>query len=138
MAHEYTAQLDAMVTKLADRGFLDASAEVQFRDSNGYTPFAVEFSYRIAEGKLPTYVRVRGHDLRLELMEETIEAAFQLANRKIDALPTVREQRIKDFVNQMESLKTNAEDLGLDVDFVNPLMAIMEKLASNALPSPKG
>jgi hypothetical protein len=37
----------------------------------------------------------------------------------------------------MEALKESAEELGVDGDFMTPIVALMNKLASNALPKPK-
>jgi hypothetical protein len=135
MAHAYIAQLDALVAALTAKGFYDASADITLRDSEGFSPFSLDLDYKVRADSGATYIRVRAYDLG---EGASIDAALAEAHRKIAELPTKREQEIKEFVNLMERLKTNAEDLGLDVDFVNPLMAIMEKLASNALPAPKG
>jgi hypothetical protein len=136
MAHAYIAQLDALVAALTAKGFHNAHADLTLRDSgNSFSPFSVDVDYKVKADSLTTYLHVR----QLNLEDGAgIDDAFEEMRRKIAELPTIREQEIKEFVNLMERLKTSAEDLGLDVDFVNPLMAIMEKLASNALPAPKG
>jgi hypothetical protein len=134
----YTAQLDALAAALTDKGFHDADAEVTIKSSGSYAPFRLEASYKIKAGGSCTYLTVRSYNLQAELgREPTVEDAFADMRRQIEELPTQREQEIKAFVNQMEALKASAEDLGVDGDFMTPIVALMNKLASNALPKPK-
>jgi hypothetical protein len=138
MTHDFTAALDAIVALLEDKGFHDADAEVTIKSSGAYAPFRLEASYKVKAGGSCTYLTVRHYNLHTELgREPTVEDAFADMRRQIAELPTQREQEIKEFVNQMEALKVSAEDLGVDGDFMTPIVALMNKLASNALPKPK-
>jgi hypothetical protein len=138
MTHDFTSALDAIVALLAAKGFHSPTAELIIRDSSASTPFRLEASYRTKPNSLNSYISVRHYNLHAELgREPTIEDAFADLREQIAELPTQREQEIKEFVNQMEALKASAEDLGVDGDFMTPIVALMNKLASNALPKPK-
>ncbi len=138
MTNTYTAQLDALVATLESKGFHSPDAELTIKSSGSYSPFRLEASYKLKEGGTNTYLVVRHYNLHADLgREPTIDDAFFDMRRQIEELPTQREQEIKEFVNQMEALKASAEDLGVDGDFMTPIVALMNKLASNALPKPK-
>lgn len=132
------ADLDALVQALTAKGYYAADAEFKVRDSEAYAPIGLEYSYRVKPDSTRTYCHVHHYNLQAELgYEPVFTDALAEAKRQIAELPSQREHLIKDFVNQMESLKASAEDLGVDGDFVSPLMQLMEKLASNALPKPR-
>ena len=132
------ADLDTLVQALTDKGYHDADAEFKIRNSESYAPIGLEFSYRVKPNSTPTYCNVRHYNLQSELgREPNFNDAMAEARRQIAELPTQREQQIKDFVNQMEAMKVTAEDLGVDEDFMTPIVALMRKLASNALPKPR-
>jgi hypothetical protein len=138
MTHDFTSALDAIVALLEDKGFHDADAELTLKSSGSYAPFRLEASYKTKPNGTNSYLSVRHYNLHSELgREPTVEDAFADLRRQVTELPTQREQEIKEFVNQMEALKESAEDLGVDGDFMTPIVALMNKLASNALPKPK-
>ena len=132
------ADLDVLAQALTDKGYHDADAECIIRTSTGYAPLRLELSYRVKPEGTRSYINVRHYQLQSELGREPGFAdAVAEAKRQIAELPSQREAMVKDFVNQMEALKTSAEELEIDGDFVSPLMQLMEKLASNALPKPR-
>jgi len=132
------ADLDTLVQALTDKGYHDADAEFKIRNSEGYAPIGLEFSYRVKPDSARTYCNVRHYNLQAELgYEPGFTDALTEAKRQIAELPSQREQMIKDFVNQMEAIKETAEDLGVDEDFMTPIVSLMRKLASNALPKPR-
>ena len=132
------ADLDTLVQALTDKGYYDADAEFKIRNSEGYAPIGLEFSYCVKPDSSRTYCHVRHYNLQSELgREPNFDDVRAEAHRQIAELPTQREQQIKDFVNQMEAIKATAEDLGVDEDFMTPIVALMQKLASNALPKPR-
>jgi hypothetical protein len=135
MSHIYTAALDGLAAALRAKGFHSPGADLILRDSEGYAAFSLEVDYKVRPDSMTTYLHMRSYDLE---DGASVEAAVAAMHRKIDEMPSQREQEIKAFINQMEALKSSAEDLGIEADFVNPLLAIMQKLASNALPAPKG
>jgi len=132
------ADLDTLVQALTDKGYHDADAEFKIRNSEAYAPIGLEFSYRVKPDSARTYCSVRHYNLQAELgREPSFDDARAEAHRQIAELPSQREQMIKDFVNQMEAIKETAEDLGVDEDFMTPIVSLMRKLASNALPKPR-
>jgi len=127
---EIRNQLNAIAARLAAKGYVNAHAELVLRDDEAWKTTRLDFEYRTSEGASTTYVYVR--DMDVEFSTDTADF-FREAVARVEALPTVREARIKEFVNSLEELKTKAEDLEIDADFVNPLAALMQKLATNAL-----
>lgn len=51
----------------------------------------------------------------------------------IDALPSPEEQNLREFQSDLARLIDKGRDLGIDVDFVNPLAETAMRLAENAL-----
>lgn len=138
IAAQIQAALDTLKAQLEAKGFVECTAEAVFRTS-GFSPMRIEMSYRVAPGKLCQFLNTRSYSVEQELgREPTFKEMVAAARIQVAELPSPRELAIKDFVNTVERLRTEAEELGIDGDFVNPLMGIMEKLASNALPAPKG
>ena len=145
MSHYFNTELDQLIAMLTAKGMLEATATLQFSGSDGYTPVRLEFDYKISPNGSRTYKTIRPFQIVEWLnglagrgdgaSEPMVSDYFDLAREMIEKLPTVRELRVKEFVNQVEAIKAAAEDLELDIDFVNPLAALMEKLATNALPS---
>lgn len=136
--HNYTLLLDQVTAALALKGYVDPQAMLMFRDSDGYTQIRLEFDYKVRESDGRTYGYVRDYSLVAAGRDPSAVMPYiDTALEMVAELPTVREAAIKAFINDLERLKGDAADLGLEADFVNPLAAIMEKLATNALPAPK-
>lgn len=136
--HNYTLLLDQITAALKLKGYVDPEASLMFRDSDGYTQIRLEFDYKVRESSPRTYAYVRDYKLIADGRDTSNVVDYvDTALDMVEELPTVREAAIKEFVNSLERLKEEASDLGIDAEFVNPLAAIMEKLASNALPAPK-
>ena len=126
----YPLELSTLIDMLEAKGYHDPDAVIRFRSSKAYTQVRLEFDYKTHENATRTYRSVSMADTNES--QDPI-AYFMKAQSMIAELPTVREARIKEFVNQVEELKSLAEDLEVDVDFVNPLAELMKKLATNAL-----
>ena len=58
---------------------------------------------------------------------------LQDAHAWIDAIPTADERAHAAFTKSLGRLIDQGRDIGIEVDFLNPLTAMMEKLATNAL-----
>jgi hypothetical protein len=58
---------------------------------------------------------------------------LQEAHAWIDAIPTADERAHADFTKSLGRLIDQGRDIGIEVDFLNPLTAMMERLATNAL-----
>ncbi len=134
--HNYTMLIDQVIAALTARGYLEADATLMFGGSDNYYQIRLAYNYRAFDGAEVTYKSVRESNLHPWADPNMAESYVDAALDEIAGLPTSRELQIKGFVNQLEALKDRAVDLGVDADFVNPLAALMEKLASNALPAP--
>lgn len=136
-AQDIQIKLDQLRELLLGKGFHEASASFTINNSDSWSTMKLEFDYKATPSSPRRYESVRPSDLSGDDGPATAEDIIVEAFKKVADTPTRRDQMIKDFVNQMEALKSSAEELEIDADFVNPLMSIMEKLASNALPAPK-
>jgi len=58
---------------------------------------------------------------------------LQDAHDWVDAIPTAEERAHQAFTASLGRLIDQGRDIGIEVDFLNPLTAMMEKLATNAL-----
>ena len=135
--HIYNQLLDQITEALKLKGYHDPEASLTFRDPNGWSAISCNWNWQTDANARTEYASVRHSNLSVYDDTTDVEAYVRVALEKISEMPSVHEVRIKAFVNSLERLKAEAGDLGLDADFVNPLAAIMEKLASNALPAPK-
>jgi hypothetical protein len=131
--------LDRIVELLKAKGFYEASAEFRICDAQNLSNLRLEFDYKVTANSSRRYASITSYGLQTdERPNPTASDLIGEAFRQVAEIPTARELQVKEFVNKMEEVKASAEDLGIDGDFMNPLVAIMEKLASNALPAPKG
>jgi hypothetical protein len=66
-------------------------------------------------------------------VNEWLITMLQEAHAWIDAIPTADERAHQAFTKSLGRLIDQGRDIGIEVDFLNPLTAMMEKLATNAL-----
>ena len=130
MDFNFTLALDEIVNALKAKGYHDPEACIRFRESGAWCEISLEWDYRVTEEGTRTYERVRPSDVDFSSDPALF---FAEAQKRVAKMGTVREAKIKEFVNSLEALKSKAQDLEIDVDFVNPLTAIMAKLATNAI-----
>jgi hypothetical protein len=66
-------------------------------------------------------------------VNEWFVTVFRDAHAWIDTIPTAEERAHQAFTASLGRLIDQGRDIGIEVDFLNPLTAMMEKLATNAL-----
>jgi hypothetical protein len=66
-------------------------------------------------------------------VHEWLITMLQEAHAWIDAIPTADERAHQAFTKSLGRLIDQGRDIGIEVDFLNPLTSMMEKLATNAL-----
>jgi hypothetical protein len=66
-------------------------------------------------------------------LHNSIEHMLEGIQEYIQNLPTGDTLKQHQLIRKMEEAARIAEELNIDADFVNPLVAIMEKLANNAI-----
>lgn len=71
--------------------------------------------------------------MELEHVDAWLHEARMAAFDWIDAIPSEDERKHKAFTAALGRLIDQGRDVGIEVDFLNPLTAMMEKLATNAL-----
>jgi hypothetical protein len=66
-------------------------------------------------------------------VNEWLITMLQEAHAWLDAIPTAEQRAHDAFTKSLGRLIDQGRDIGIEVDFLNPLTAMMEKLATNAL-----
>jgi hypothetical protein len=66
-------------------------------------------------------------------VNEWLITMLQEAHAWIDAIPTAEQRAHDAFTKSLGRLIDQGRDIGIEVDFLNPLTAMMQKLATNAL-----
>lgn len=68
---------------------------------------------------------------------ETFAGCMERARELIAGLPNPNEERRKAFMRKVAGLLEAAKEIGMEVDFVNPLETMMKKLSENVLEAPR-
>lgn len=114
--------------ELKDRDLLDP--EVTWRIStNDWNPVSLDLQYKVRDDSLHTYKYFRGQTVG-DIDNMVIEA-----REYIKSLKSRAELDHDEFMLMLGRVMDRAKELGMDEDFVNPLTAMMKKLASNAITS---
>jgi hypothetical protein len=109
---------------------------------DGYSAVRFDMEYKASDDYSATYEtfkRSLTHDEVSELLTEPglltakLDEWFAEAHAWIDAIPTAEERAHRAFTASLGRLIDQGRDIGIEVDFLNPLTAMMEKLATNAL-----
>jgi len=135
-----TQRIGALRTKLDAVDVYGQSVDVAMW-TGGYTVFRLEVSYRVSESyssDRKEFVRTLSEDEVSELVHtdegaDWIEQALIDAEAWIDAIPSREERDHEQFTAALGRLIDQGRDLGIEVDFLNPLTQMMERLATNAL-----
>lgn len=69
------------------------------------------------------------HYVKADTLDEMLDAA----NEWIAALPTAEETRMKEFMTALSDVIELGRKSGVDVEFVNPLVATMRSLSTNII-----
>lgn len=107
--------------------------------TGGLTAFRINLSYRTEQwsGDREEFVQSLTWDDLEDMPAEDVEAwwsnAILEAEQWIRDIPSREEIEHRAFMTQLGRLIDKGREVGVDVDFLNPLTAMMEKLATNAL-----
>jgi hypothetical protein len=118
-------RLDALAAGMLAKGLVDPSADLTVRsDVSGVS---VALSWR---GKpntsMPNYKFFHGEPV----------IALDAAAAHVAALPSPEETRMKAFMLSLSETIELGKKVDTEVDFINPLVVLMEKLSKNALTGP--
>ena len=109
---------------------------------DGYSAMRFEIEYKASDDYSATYEtfkRKLTHDEMSELLTEPglltakLDEWFAEAHAWVDAIPTADERAHQAFTASLGRLIDQGRDIGIEVDFLNPLTSMMTKLATNAL-----
>lgn len=64
---------------------------------------------------------------------KTIEEALENANAIIEAIPPKEDRDRAEFTRLLAQVIDKGNDIGIEVDMLNPLQAMMQKLSENAI-----
>lgn len=114
--------------ELTNREMLDP--EVTWTISTkDWTPVRLELQYKVRPDSTTTYKYFTGESVS-DLDNMVIEA-----RQYMKALKSREELDHDEFMLMLGRVMDRAKELGMDEDFVNPLTAMMKKLATNAITS---
>lgn len=76
----------------------------------------------------------RPYDRECEVFTaDTFDEALTKAIAFINALPDAKTARLHDFMGQLGKVIDSGRDLGIDVDYLNPLTDTMKRLSDNII-----
>lgn len=101
--------------------------------------------------KVTSYIRWIGYDLTVNLeyrteagesrkdryehggADEGFEVLFARANTFVDGLPSIQEAKRNDFIASLGRIIDKGREIGIKVDFLNPLTEMMSELSTNII-----
>jgi hypothetical protein len=94
-----------------------------------WNPVRLEMQYKVREDSVTTYKYFSGDDVA------SLDNILIEARQYIKGLKSREELDHDEFMLMLGRVMDRAKELGMDEDFVNPLTAMMKKLATNAITS---
>lgn len=118
-------QLQAAMTE-ADTAYVEKTGKQPFTDCWVYL-------HQTGEWTASIWHTDTGYDQKIKGYGDTPECALADLMDKIASIPSMEEQHLREFQRDLGKLIDKGRDYGIDVDFVNPLIATAKRLAENAL-----
>lgn len=110
-------------------------ADTAYVEKTGKQPY-FECVIRLHQGgkwEADIWRTLNGSDNHIKGHGDTPECALANLMDEIAAIPNLEEQRLREFQHDLGKLIDKGREYGIDVDFVNPLIATAKRLAENAL-----
>lgn len=109
--------------------------------ADGLSAMRLEMEYSAAPefgSGYETFTRKLTHDEVADLLtvgsiDDTLASWITEAHAWVDAIPTAEQRAHDAFTKSLGRLIDQGRDIGIEVDFLNPLTSMMQKLATNAL-----
>lgn len=122
---EMQAKADALSSSMLAKGLRGPAASVTIKSHEQPSVYLQWRSKREA---------VFGGDSAFEFLRgDTIEEAFAKAEAWIAARPDPEQAKLNEFLSAVGAAADLGRELGIDAEFVNPLLATMKSLSENAL-----
>lgn len=113
---------EALEKQIAEIGY--ASPQVAIHINWLSRPFCVHIEHKSAQGVAGQSEFLKG---------DTMAEAMEKADAYVADLPSVEAARMRDFTHALGRLIDQGREIGVDVDYINPLTKMMENLAENAI-----
>ena len=115
---EIQSRLDPLPKLMNVSGFKDPDAHVSFRSNNSVVFYASWYE---------------DHNYR----SKTFPTLPEL-EKWVNELPSRDERNKKEFLQSLSDIIAKGREIGIDVEYVNPLVETMKKLSSNIITHVKG
>ena len=109
-------------------GFTAIRFEMEYSNVPEYGGAYEKFARTLTQDEIK-----EGVDVNEWFVSEWFVTLFRDAHAWVDAIPTAEERAHQAFTASLGRLIDQGRDIGIEVDFLNPLTAMMGKLATNAL-----
>lgn len=124
--HEMQAAVDQLVKDMLDKGLRKPRARVMIKSDEAP-------SVGIESG-----VYGEGDHNYSYPSAPTVAEALDAARAIIAAMPDAETTRLNNFMGALGKVIDLGRDLGVDVDFINPLTATMKRLSENVITDQRG
>ena len=124
--HEMQAAVDQLVKDMLDKGLRKPRAMAWIE--SGKQPCAFLRSGEYGEPAHLAYSK----------FAPTVAEALDAARAIIAAMPDAETTRLNNFMGALGKVIDLGRDLGVDVDFINPLTATMKRLSENVITDQRG
>lgn len=120
---EIQKRVDAIRAGMTAKGLARAKAEFEIK-SDAPSRLSLSWTEGTASEWDNTYEFVHG---------ETAEEIFAKTDEFIAGLPSAEETKLHEFMGALGKVIDLGRDRGIDVEFVNPLVATMKRLSENVI-----
>jgi hypothetical protein len=119
---EIQSRLDALVPAMIAKGFRQPETVVNIRSQG---QIAVRGSWKDEKNTYGESFQYKHAD--------TAEEAFALFEAWVASQPDAKERRLNEFLSAVGAAADLGRELGIDAEFVNPMLVTMKSLSENAL-----
>lgn len=127
---EISAELARLHDAVVERGYVCSTVYVMVRTPDDTNPLAVHFRHCLPGSRGP----YSDDDVFVPSYGDTMREAFAVAFGKAAALPRPHDLRVAKLTAKLREAAVEAEALGYAEAFINPIVALAEKMATNAIP----
>lgn len=119
---EIQKRIDAIPTKMSAKGLRKPEAQFSFRSNAEPQAYARWNDKKKAYDNGFKFITADSPEEALKKLEEWLEG-----------LPSAEDARRDEFLSALGGVIDLGKELGIDVDYVNPLVSTMKRLSENAL-----
>jgi len=124
-AAEIKVALKAIEASISDKGYYDPRATLKV-NWVGYD-LTIHLEY-----KSSTWANVKSEFIHTDI-EVGIDGIIEKAVRHVAEIASIEDQKRNDFITAMGRLIDQGRDIGMEVEFMNPLTEMMGKLSTNII-----